>query len=141
MKFITYIVLALIPIFSQADDLLAVERMNLNGALHAIGVGNYDQFLKFGTTELKKSITKSDFEQLHQKMEHKIVEGYTTKLIGSQKWNDRNLMTHFFMIQFRTPNHESYSTMLLELRTIPLGKKTEAPLGKIIDITITEPEE
>jgi hypothetical protein len=141
MKFITYIALVLIPIFSYADDLLAVEEMNLNGALHAIGAGNYDQFLKFGTAELKKNITKSDFDQLHQNVKSKIIEGYATKLIGSQKWNDKDLMTHFIMIQFRTPKHEDYSTMLLELKTIPPGKKTGEPLGKIIDITITEPTE
>ena len=143
MKYLTLIALSLIPAFSFAQGLIAVEKMNLNGALHAIGSGDYQQFLKFGSSELKKKITKSEFEKLNRRLQARIVEGYTIKVIGSQRWAEANVITHFIEIQFRSPEHENYETMLLELITTPSGKKSfgSNEIGDIIDIRIRKPNQ
>lgn len=143
MKIISLILFSLLPVFAYGEiELKGVEEMNLNGALHAISTGDYDQFLKFGSKDFSANVSKADFMKMHTQLRSKIQEGYTFRIIGNERWMEENLMTHFLIIQFRTPDHKDYDKMLVELLTVSStpdkfssSSRTKVSTGQFVDLT------
>lgn len=143
MKITTLLLLGILPLFAHGEIVLkGDEQMNLSGALQAISTGDYEQFLKFGTKDFGTNISKADFAEMRNKLKSKIQEGYTYRVIGNERWIEDNLMTHFLIIQFRSPDHKEYDRMLVELITVnstpdkfSSSRKVKASTGQFVDIT------